>query len=861
MNKYIGMMLCHGILIGLLTMLWSCSDENPWRYVDGEGGINPTITASGDVKSSVTVRAGAEELTAPQPEEFTLTLTKTDGSYNKTWPSFTLFPKDQSFKVGSYTMTATYGDIEDEGFARPCFIGTESFEVQEDRSTDVAIVATLANAMVSIKYTEAFVKYFKDYSATLHSEGGAYVPCPKEETRPAFLRPGKVNIALSITKQNGVSATLQPAEFQAEAQHHYRVTFDVYEGEVGDAQLVITFDESVEEENVTIDLTDELLTSPEPEVLSKGFTPGEALNLLEQNKPSSPVMFYIKAKGGIASATLTMNTDVTTPLGREFDICALNDAQVATLRTTGIKETGLTRNPGTLAQIDLTDFIATLPAGTHKFTLVVKDKMTKINAPVELEVTSTPLTFNVKNVSTLPYGSNQASIDIEYNGTDLKEYLSIEGEDDYGAKHPCTITSIKARSGSQRRSGSYTTQTYNVIFNVPQSTRDVRIYVKFKDVLKATATLKRVAPSYEVQGDAFARKAILKITSTISDVATLIPSMRVFCGNTEYKVVSRDAAHGQLTIEGLSPSMTYTLHTTIQAGDAPSFSGEVVVETEAETGVPNGDFESLAQKYKFDAIEQGGKYTRTLLSSAMQNHQSLTISEPVGWATTNAKTMGGSVQNSWFIPASVFNTTLNFLSTVATQGGMGGQTSVPDEYKYAAQNGANAMVVRNVAWDTAGTLPATDKKTAVPSGYYSSKVPNIANRTPGKLFLGTYAWNGTEQISEGVNFTSRPLSLSGYYRYINDPQDSGEKGKVTVAVYSGSTLIGSGSASLDVADGYTPFSVNITYTTFFKKATRLCIMFSSSDKNSDIKTTNHASLFLQESTGAVLVVDNLTFGY
>ena len=78
----------------------------------------------------------------------------------------------------------------------------------------------------------------------------------------------------------------------------------------------------------------------------------------------------------------------------------------------------------------------------------------------------------------------------------------------------------------------------------------------------------------------------------------------------------------------------------------------------------------------------------------------------------------------------------------------------------------------------------------------------------------------------------------------------------------GNTVIGSGSANLSSASDFTTFSVPVTYTTFFLKADKLCIMFKSSNRNAtDIKTTSRAQAFLQESTGAVLVVDNLSFTY
>lgn len=854
-----------GSILFCLALLGACADDNPWRFETGEGGISPTITTTTEVRKSVAVRSEGT-LEAPDADQFGLTLQKMDGTYSKTWASVSLFPTDEGFKVGTYTMSAAYGNLEDEGFERPYFYGEKQFEVLEDRTTDVEITASLANSMVSIAYTDAFRRYFSDWQAKLHSEGGSYIDFPKQETRPAYLKPGHVDVALTITKPNGVTATLQPAEFDAEARHHYRITLDVYEGEVGEAQLVISFDDTLDEENITIDLSDELLTTPAPEVTPQGFTAGEEMQLLELTKPSQPVRYFIRAKNGITAATMTVQSSVSLPVGQEFDFCALTSQQNAAIQQSGIKETGLSRNPGTMAQIDLTEFIGKLPAGTHKFTLVVKDKMTKINEPLELTVVSVPLTLELTSVYDSFLGSTDAALVLSTNAADPADGLSIEGVDNYGARQNCPIKSVTEITKAPRRNANgFPVKQYDVQFTLPTSNRDVKIYVNYKGQKSVEGTVKMVVPEYTVEGDAFAHKTVLKVKGTSdSSTASITKMLRAFVGNTELNVESRHPEAGLVIVNGLSAAMQYNIQTTVLSGSNPEFQCNLVVTTENEDAVPNGDFETLQQTYAETSLNQGGQYTRTLISSAMQNHQAYTISEPTGWASSNAKTLNknASTKNSWFTLASVFNTSLSFVSTQATQGGMGGSSDTPSAYQFAAQHGANAIVIRNTAWDPAGTLPAVDKKTAVPSGYYSSKIPEIGHRSAGLFFLGTYSYDGTEVINEGVAFAARPSQLTGYYRYIPDSQDGGEQAVVTVKLMNGNTVIGTGTANLNAADGFTTFTVPITYSLYFLKADKLCIMFKSSNRSdATIKTTSRAERYLQESTGATLVIDNLSFKY
>jgi hypothetical protein len=863
-----------GLILFSLALLGACSDENPWMSGNGEGGINPSLNVNGNVESSAPKyqKTATGTIDAPEVSDFSLTLTKSDGSYSKTWASYDLFPSDQGFKTGTYTLAADYGSKDEEGFEKPWFHGEQTFDVLEDQTTDVSITARLANTMVSINYTDAFKAFFKDYATTLHSEGGSYIDYVKDETRPAYLKPGTTTLTVALTKQNGVSATFQPASFETLAQHHYNITLDVYNGEVGEAQLQITFDDSLEQEEVNIDLSDELMTAPAPQIIAKGFTPDETLELLEGTTPSSALQFYIKAQSGITSAVLTSTIGLDGE--REYDLCSIDDSKSSRLASIGVKETGLHRNPGTLAQLDLTGLIANLPEGTHEFTLVVKDKMTKVNDPVTMKVEITPLTLTISSVSSVAYGTTAGELVLAYNGSDLKSHLTIEAQDDYGTYRECDITSVAVKSDSRRRySDKYPTSLYTVKVTLPDTSRDIAFRVKYDGQVKAEGTFNKVQPVYEIEADGFAHKAVIKVTPEESSLlSSIVTNMRVFVGSTELNVASRDTSKGLVIVDGLTANMTYTIKTTINKGDNPTFTNTAQVSTEDATAVPNGDFETLEQTYNVTSMDQGGTYTRTLISSAMQNKQAFTVSEPQGWATTNAKTcnLSASTQNSWFVTLSAYNTSLYWLSTVATQGGMGGQTSTPDVYSYTAQNGSNAMVIRNVAWDPAGTTPSKESKTAIPSGYYNSKAPSsIAYRAAGKLFLGSYSYsNGTETYNEGVSFTSRPTALKGYYRYTLGP-DSSEKGTVTVKLLNGSTVIGTGTVNLSAVSAYTEFTVPITYSNYFVKATSLQIMFASSQhasssistETSNIKTTDRAELYLQESYGAVLVIDNLSFTY
>lgn len=241
------------------------------------------------------------------------------------------------------------------------------------------------------------------------------------------------------------------------------------------------------------------------------------------------------------------------------------------------------------------------------------------------------------------------------------------------------------------------------------------------------------------------------------------------------------------------------------------------------------------------------------------------VKEPTGWKSTNVETcnLSEGLLNSWYKVPSVYNTTLSWKShqpTVKIMGiGQTGYDSTADVYNnLVSYTQSNAMVIRNVAWDNNGVGIDYKSQTGNTSysNYYCSNQPSsIANRTAGRLYLGTSA-------GEGVSFATRPTALKGYYKYVRDYNDQQEKGVVTVQVLAGSEVMASGQIELGPQENYTEFSIPLTCNyAFNKKATSLKISISSSNRTSDIKTTNYCNKDECCSRGAMLTVDALSFEY
>lgn len=389
---------------------------------------------------------------------------------------------------------------------------------------------------------------------------------------------------------------------------------------------------------------------------------------------------------------------------------------------------------------------------------------------------------------------------------------------------------------------------------------------KNRYTLNCTPDLPTFQLPTQVEGDAWATKIYVnKITP--NEISNASESNKTGIANQMVYQISEDGTNwtnateedGRTVFKGLKGSTTYQLRGYFNGMVS---SNTVSVTTEAEAAVPNGDFEDLVETINISNMNDGGEYSHTITFLGIKprkyrNTTNILVKEPSNWSSINSTTFnynGSTNKNSWFVIPSTFNTTLTCTVTApADVVAGGGWTETPDMYSNLnAQNGANAMVLRNVAWDLNGNEPEYDDDTKTSAHYYCNNIPSsIANRSAGELFLKT---NG----SEGISFNSRPLTLKGYYKYENNV-DSNEAGTVLVELLSGTQIIGTGSGKLKSATTYTEFSVSIDYSIKSLVATALKIKFKSSDASS-IQTTDRGEKE-QCSYGATLTVDNLTFEY
>ncbi|MCH5345844.1 MAG: DUF4493 domain-containing protein [Muribaculaceae bacterium] len=839
-------------VLALSVMACSDIDEN---FPGGAGFINLDLTVDDVVVTAGSDTRGSLNIDAPKPEEFSITLTDQATGATNTWASLADFPQSQQYKTGSYTLEATYGSLDTEGFDTPCFTGSTDLVVNEAQQTNATIVCSLANAMVAINYTDAFRAYFPDWKAELHASGGNYISFDKTETRAAFLRPGDVTLLLTLTMPTGAVTTFSPAMISnAQARHLYNVNIDVNGGNVGTASLVISIDDSMADQSISIDLSDDLIAAPAPVVTPVGFTPGTPLSIVQGNTPSTQIAMDINARNGFSEVILTTQSEVLNKLGWPTEINLLGtDASTQELLTAlGLKTTGLWHNPDRMAIVDFNGVIATLSdhAGTAqnistRFTLVVKDKLSKVNDPVTLEIDMTPVDIAVTAASPAIIGVNETTFSIHSAraidpATNLKFETTIDG-------NVVTLPIQSVRPAA-------TTGDYNVTVTLPEGNANLDVTLLYCGQPKRTVTVTRKAPEYSIDVDPFASRAQVKVTAREAGIVDIVTRyIKVYVNNRQASILERDPSTGLLTVLGLEPETTYTLKTAVVDSPAGAdFSQAVSFRTELARPLPNTDFEDVKQTINYRDMLSGGRFSQNSVEIFnRQNTASFNVMTPVkSWANTNAKTfcLSATNLNTWYLQPSV--------------------QSVQD-----AASGGYAVELRSVGFDPSGEQIPDYLQAGQPFTNYSLNVPAIKYRAAGKIFLGEYTFDPktmTEKYVEGIGFNSRPTSLNGAYKYTPCSSLPGDCGTVIIEVIGnnggGEIVIASGRARLPLSSTYAPFSIPLTYKHFNIKATRLKVMIASTEQIGTIAEEQTSVVTVDNpeisaSIGSRLLIDDLSLAY
>jgi hypothetical protein len=225
-----------GVMV--LMLAFSCTKNQ----AEGNGQVSFSLSSKLEL-ADVTKSSVSQFTTLPNAQNFTITIKNASDATVFTgliseWDEATLLP------VGAYTVTATYGSLEEEGFDKPFFTGSANFTVQGAQTTEVKIQVSLGNTVILVNCTDNFKNYYEDYTFNLVRDGQTIVTFAKGETKAAFIDGYKVSIEGSVKSATNTKAFSKDYTNLNEATA-YTVVFDVKK--VGGASITVTFNNEVVE--------------------------------------------------------------------------------------------------------------------------------------------------------------------------------------------------------------------------------------------------------------------------------------------------------------------------------------------------------------------------------------------------------------------------------------------------------------------------------------------------------------------------------------------------------------------------------------------------------------------------------------
>ena len=835
--------------------LASCSQTDSPETAD-QGQIDVSVSAN---KQLIGSRANDNGET-PDANDFGISITSAEGEEVAAYSKLSDFQPFKA-KAGTYTVTATYGDAGAEGFDAISFAGSEQVVVKRKETAQATVTCTINKALVHIGYTDDFKKYFTQYDAYIATSKGKEVTYAADESRAAYFVPGNLRVYLRVKKSGAdQTVTLNPKDFTAQAQHEYYLSMDV---DASSATLTVTFtDELQNKVEEPINVSDAALSAPAPTITAHGFQPNETLEYVEGFLPQDNGnggkydLYLHTTTNAIKRVDFTAQSAWWTAQGlpETQDLVALALPTNSEWGTAGkgIVLTGLA-TPKYIAGVDFTHMLAALTcsgaeAEEHSFALSVTDNMTRVSETVALKVKTLPDELALQPAAQALFGDNKLSAKLTLRGaseTDIANrltyYYKQESDNDFiELSHP--VTSVTKGEGANE---------WNVSLAVADASFAAgNLQLKVVSPVGHSQTADyAVAPdlvlSYNSEGDIWAKKATLQLKPRDKGSFSLAHVKFQYQDTEAWKDIAYTYKENEgFILSGLTPGTQYTVRELYTIGENAYESNTVSFTTEAAAQVDNSGFETWksAKVWKKTIFLSGGE----------QIYSYYPYTSNGWWETANGITTQEQTEKevaSWYYCA--------YPGTLPTN------ASETHTATWHLNNHDGKSLATNAHSGKAAAEIAT-------IGYGANNWLAFSHdtkyRQAGLLYIGTFDTQ-SKQPKYGHSFTSRPESVSFYYRFYSYNNET-TKAYARLSDKDGNA-IGYGELKIAKAtDTYTQGTITIGYTNTTAKAASITIVFMSTDAESpatkDIQGSKgavNAGYGDSRHIGSIFTVDDVTLNY
>ena len=759
---------------------------------------------------------------------------------------FDEMPAEVELKEGAYTLIAEKGNNLPAAFENPYFAGSVDFSIRADMSTPIDVTCTLANARITVEYTDDFKEAYSDYTVLLSSAFTSNdLEIAKGETRPAYLQVAKegseLGVAIRLKKVNEEEEKVYhvPTPLSIERRQNIRLIFKTDGAALEGIGLEVFLDDELIEHPVLDEGIPDFMWKPfeKPTLSPDDFTDGNEITVNVGKYDNNPTVGFAMP-AGISSLCIKQwredkEEDVVT-----YDL-ATDEGVVAALErnfswTVNGKQNGNVAGERKTGQLFLKEAINSLEAPseedktyTYHWEFSGTDATGKhqetntLQLAIVVQPAGAPLVvFNGFPETTIVEGdAMSADVEARYEAEGTidgdKTTLTIhDGMESKSYRILTEGTTLQSDWGMIVKSENATTATvtfpkeFSTHLEAPKEgaktyTFTLHLEDKKGKHFEMEKTLTVNAPVFTLQtteGDAFAKRIVLRADMPIGHKEQLAFQYKG-TGETSWQDMETHAKQDGTvyvdTLKGLEPLTEYQIRAIY--GSNGRVSESVSLKTEEDIPLENGDFEADWTSRTISGMLNGA----TPLTDV-----SLTSDDPYGWSTVNTKTFSG--EKVIFDVLSTYN-------------------SVPSTMKVEGMDGSGVRL-RTVGWDNG----------------VGNAIMTCYHIAAGKLFLGSYSFNhdsNEDTYNYGIPFTSRPSFVKAHYKYTPVNGDSFKAWIVVLNKENGvETEIGRGELiNNNSLSDWTELTFPIYYTDVTKKATHMYIVFSSSadcSENESIETEN-----------------------
>lgn len=268
------------LLVSVLTFA-ACQDGSKQDNPNNKktGSLSLTLEA----KDNFTTKAAEISIA-----DFSIVIKNADGSVWRSWDKFGEGITINDIPEGNYTLEAFYGKDLIADWESPYYFGETAFSINADQTTEVEVVSTLANAKITITYSDKLLAELDEIQVLVTGKnGGALTYTPTETRSGYFAIPENNTVKVYVTgvrKSNteALQQIITITDFQAAQWHKINVAL---QSTAGTGAVSLTIDRTLIEKNQSIEIPEldditggQPTPDPDPEPTVKPTIEGSSYN-------------------------------------------------------------------------------------------------------------------------------------------------------------------------------------------------------------------------------------------------------------------------------------------------------------------------------------------------------------------------------------------------------------------------------------------------------------------------------------------------------------------------------------------------------------------------------------------------------